>query len=195
MDRRNILFIILVILIAGIAVYQYSIPPTFNGTQIDPPKQMPDFTLPSLNGSTQLSSFRGKITVIFFGFTNCMDICPATLAKLNVALDKLGENANDVRVVFISVDHQRDTPETVATYASKFRPDFIGLTGTQTEIDSVTKDYGIYYKLGTPDANGDYEVEHTAAVMVLDRQGRLEMTWSTDQQPAEIAADLTFLLK
>jgi protein SCO1/2 len=195
MNRRNIVFLVLIILIAGLAVYEYTKPPVLNGVVIDPPKPMPNFTLSSVNGPTHLSDFRGKVTLIFFGYTNCKDICPATLAKMSAVFTELGDKTSDVRLVFISVDYKRDTPQTTAAFVSKFRPDFVGLTGSQAEIDLVTKDYGIYYKLDVPDASGDYEVEHTADVMVLDRQGQLEMTWSPDQQPNEIASDLGVLAK
>jgi len=195
MKQRYFILIALVILIAGIAIYQYTLPPILHGSVIDPPKPMPDFTLSSMNGPIHLIDFKGKVTVIFFGYTNCKDICPATMAKMSSAFDKLGSSATDVRLIFISVDYKRDTPQTTGAYASKFRPDFVGLTGSQAEIDTVTKDYGIYYKLDNPDANGNYEVEHTADVMVLDRQGRLKMTWSPDQQPDEITADLSVLIQ
>ena len=196
MDRRNILFAaLLVLILLGVAVFEYTMPPQLKGVVIDPPKAMPNFTLHSQNGLVSLSDFRGKVTVLFFGFTNCTDICPATMAKLSEALGKLGDKASDVRVVFISVDYKRDTPQIVGAYAAKFRPDFVGLTGSQTEIDTVTRDYGVYYKLGEPDANGNYDVEHTSLVMALDRQGQLEMTWSADQQPDEILSDLTVLVR
>jgi protein SCO1/2 len=196
MNRRNILFFALVALIlVGIVIYQYTLPPLLNGAIIDPPKPMPNFTLSSASGPVSLGDFRGKVTVLFFGFTNCKDVCPATMAKLSEALTKLGDKAGEVQVIFISVDYKRDTPQTVSAYAAKFRPDFVGLTGSQAEIDAVTKDYGVYYKLGEPDANGDYEVEHTSLVMALDRQGQLVMTWSADQQPDEILSDLTVLVR
>lgn len=196
MNRQNILFAALVaLLLIGIAVYQYTLPPTLHGAVIDPPKPMPNFTLSSSKGSVSLSDMHGKVTVLFFGFTNCMDVCPATLAKLSEALNQLGDKAGQVQVVFISVDYKRDTPEIVSAYAAKFRPDFIGLTGSQAEIDQVTKDYSIYYQLGEPDANGNYEVEHTATLLALDKRGQLIMTWSPDQQPDEIASDLSVLVK
>ena len=195
MKQSYLVLIALVILIAGIAVYQYTLPPTLHGSVIEPPKPMPDFTLSSVSGPARLSDFKGKVTLIFFGYTNCKDICPATMAKMSTAFDKLGDRAADVRLIFISVDYKRDTPQTTGAYASKFRSDFVGLTGSQAEIDTVTKAYGIYYKLDNPDASGNYEVEHTADVMVLDRQGQLEMTWSSDQQPDEIASDLSVLVK
>jgi protein SCO1/2 len=196
MNRRNILFSGLVaLLLVGIAVYQYTLPPVLNGAVIEPPKPMPNFTLSSPKGSVSLTDMRGKVTVLFFGFTNCLDVCPATMAKLSEALTRLGDKSGEVQVVFISVDYKRDTPQTVGAYAAKFRPDFIGLTGSQAEIDQVTRDYGIYYKLGEPDAKGNYEVEHTATLLALNKQGRLIMTWSPDQQPDEIASDLSVLVK
>ena len=196
MDRRNILFAVLVVLILlGVVIFEYTLPPQLKGVVIDPPKAMPNFTFHAQNGPVSLSDFRGKVTILFFGFTNCKDICPATMAKLSEALSKLGDKAGDVRVVFISVDYKRDTPQIVGAYAAKFRPDFVGLTGSQAEIDAVTKDYGVYYKLGEPDTSGDYEVEHTSLLMALDRQGQLEMTWSADQQPDEISSDLTVLVR
>ena len=195
MNRRNIFFVVLVVLIVGVAVYQYSIPPVLNGSVIDPPKPMPNFTLLSVNGPVHLSDFSGKVTLIFFGYTHCKDICPATMAKMAETFTKLGDKTSELRLVFISVDYKRDTPQTTAAFATKFNPDFIGLTGSQADIDQVTKDYGIYYKLGEPDATGNYDVEHTAMLMALDRQGRLEMTWSPEQQPDEMASDLQVLVK
>ena len=194
MKARNILIVILVLLIAALAIYEYTKPAVLYGSVISPPKAMPEFTLNSTNGPAHLSDYRGKVTVVFFGFTNCKDICPATLAKMEEVFTKLGDKSRDVRLVFISVDYKRDTPQTAAAFATKFKPEFIGLSGSQAQIDQVTQDYGINYKLDPPDANGDYEVEHTASVMVLDRQGRLELVWSTDQQPDEIASDLSVML-
>lgn len=196
MNRRNVLFAALVaLLLVGIAVYQYTLPPTLNGAVIDPPKPMPNFTLSSSNGPVNLTDMRGKVAVLFFGYTNCTDVCPATMAKLSEAFTKLGDKSSDVKVIFISVDYKRDTPQTVSAYAAKFRPDFIGLTGSQAEIDKVTQDYGIYYKLDTPDVHGNYNVEHTATLLALDKQGQLIMTWSPDQQPDELASDLGVLVK
>lgn len=195
MDRKNIFFAVLVVLmLIGIAFYQYNLPPVLNGAVIDPPKQMADFTLAGQIGPVHLSDFRGKIVVVFFGFTNCKDVCPATMAKLSEALARLSGKDARLQVLFISVDYKRDTAQVADAYARKFRPDFVGLGGSQAEIDAVTKDFGIYYKLGEPDANGNYEVEHTATVLVLDQQGRLVMTWTPEQQPDEIASDLGVLL-
>jgi len=195
MNRRNIIFAVLLILLAiGLTVYEYTLPPMLNGVVIDPPKQMSNFTLAGQSGPVSLADFHGKLTIVFFGFTHCKDVCPATMAKLSEVFNRLGVKATRVKVVFISVDYKRDTPQIAGAYASKFRPDFVGLGGSQVDIDAVTKDFGIYYKLGEPDAGGAYDVEHTATLLVLDQQGRLEMTWTPDQQPDEIASDLGVLL-
>jgi protein SCO1/2 len=193
-NRKNLLFAVLIaLIITGVAIYEYTKPPVMHGSVIDPPKQMPGFTLDSISGPAHLSDYRGKVSVIFFGFTNCKDICPATMAKMADVFTKLGSKTSDVRVVFISVDYKRDTPQTTAAFVNKFRPEFIGLTGSQAQIDQVTQNYGITYSFDPPDANGDYEMEHTASVMVLDRQGRLALVWSPDQQPDEIASDLAVI--
>ena len=195
-SRRDLVFFcVLTLAVIGLAIYQFSMPVKFAGALISPPKAMLDFTLQSARGPVALSSFRGKLVVLYFGYTNCPDICPLTLANLRQALDKIGDRAKDVQVLFISVDWKRDTPEKLASYAAAFRPDFIGLTGSQAQIDSVTKDFGIFYLLNVPDNNGYYSVDHTATVLVLNRQGGLTLTWPNGTQPDSISSDLIKLLK
>jgi protein SCO1/2 len=187
----------LVVLFAVAALYEYTKPASYHGALIDPPKAMPDFTLQSVNGPVKLSDFRGKYVALYFGYTSCPDICPTTLAGLKAAISKLDNRAaSQVQVIFVSVDYKRDTPEKVAGYVQNFHPDFVGLTGSQAEIDLAAQEFGIYYKLNTPDpATGYYSVDHTAIVLVLDRQGNLVLTWDYGQQPDEIASDLGNLLK
>lgn len=194
-NRRDIgVVLLLSLLVFGLGFYLFSRPPKLNGSVIEPPKSMPVFTLQSAQGPVTLSSFQGKLVVLSFGYTSCPDICPLTLANLRQGMDRLGDKAGNVQVIFISVDWNRDTPEKLSGYASAFRPDFIGLTGTQAQIDKVTKDFGIFYLLNVPDNNGFYSVDHTSTVLVLDRQGRLVLTWPNGTQPDEISADLGVLL-
>lgn len=196
MTCRNLFFAVLVVfLLAGIAIFQYTLPPIFHGSVIDPPKAMPGFTLQSASGPVSLADFRGRIVVLYFGYTGCPDVCPTTLAILRQALNDLGAKASDVQVLFVSVDWKRDTPEKMASYLSAFRPDFIGLSGSQEQIDVVTRDFGIFYQLHEPDASGYYSVDHTATLQVLDRQGRLVITWPYGMTAAEILDDLKGLLK
>jgi protein SCO1 len=196
MKRRNVFFALTVLLLlVGIAVYQLTMPPQIHGSIIDPPKPMPDFTLQSARGPVSLSEFRGKIVVLYFGYTSCPDVCPTTLANLRQALNDLGQQADQVQVILVSVDWKRDTPEKLASYLSAFHPDFLGLTGAQAQIDAVTRDFGIYYKLNEPDAKGYYSVDHTATVQILDRQGNLIMTWPYGQTPADLLDDLKVLVR
>ncbi len=196
MTRRNLLFaVVVVLLLAGIAIFQYNMPPLIHGSIIEPPKAMPDFTLQSAHGPVSLSDFRGKIVVLYFGYISCPDVCPTTLAGLRQALNNLGKSADQVQVLFVSVDWKRDTPDKMASYVSAYRPDFIGLSGSQEQIDAVTRDFGIFYQLNPPDANGFYSVDHTASVQILDRQGNLIMTWPYGLSPADLLDDLKVLVR
>lgn len=198
--NRRILYalIVLVVFVFAVAVvFELNRPATVYGSVIDPPKPMPDFSLQSERGAVKLSDYRGKYVALYFGYTSCPDICPTTLAGLKAALSELGSQAaGQVQVIFVSVDYKRDTPVKVSSYAHAFSQDFVGLGGTQAQIDQVTQEYGIYYKLNDPDPKtGYYSVDHTAIVLLLDRQGQLVMTWDYGQQPDEIASDLKIALK
>jgi protein SCO1/2 len=199
MNRRVIfaVLILVVVIFAGAVFYELNRPAPIYGSLIDPPKPMPDFTLQSAGGPVRLSDFHGKYTLLYFGYSSCPDICPTTLSGLKAAISELGSQAaGQLQVVFVSVDYKRDTPARVSGYAQAFSQDFVGLAGTQAQIDQVTQEYGIYYKLNDPDPKtGYYSVDHTAIVLVLDRQGSLVMTWDYGQQPDEIASDLRTLLK
>lgn len=189
MRRIPLLFTLAALLLGACAAK-----PSYNGAVIDPPVAMVDFTLPGEGGPVTLSEFQGKYVALFFGYTRCQDICPTTMADLNYAVSGLGDKGSDVQVVFVSVDWQRDTPEAASQYAKVFNPAFVGLGGSKDEINKVTGDYGIYYLFGTPDAQGNYEVEHTASVLVLDQSGRLIMTWPQGTTAEQIKEDMTTLV-
>jgi protein SCO1 len=193
--RDRILVLILGLLVVALAGYEFLVPKRLHGELIRPPHPVADFTLQSSNGPVSLSSFKDKVVVLYFGYTSCPDLCPITLAALNQAVQALGNKAGEVQVIFISVDWQRDNPEKMAQYTEHFNPNFIGLAGTQTQIDAVTNDFGIFYLLNLPDENGFYSVDHTASTRVLDRQGRLTLIWPYDIQPADMTSDLRVLLK
>lgn len=177
-------------------IYELSRPAPVYGSAITPPKVMPDFSLQSPDGPVKLSAYRGKFVALYFGYTSCPDICPTTLAGLKAALSEVGSLAGQLQVVFVSVDYKRDTPARVSDYVHAFSQDFVGLAGTQEQIDQVTREYDIYYKLNDPDPKtGYYSVDHTAIVLLLNRQGELVMTWDYGQQPNEIASDLKTLIK
>ncbi len=198
MDRRVILLIVVVLLAAvGVALYQQANQKEkFFGAVIAPPLPRDGFTLHSEAGPVRLSDFRGKYVVLYFGYTRCPDVCPTTLAKLRQAFADVPEAAERVQVLFISVDYKSDTPQTAHGYARLFHPTFIGLTGSQAEIEAAAKAFGIFYKLNDPDPeSGAYTVDHTATTLVVDPQGNLILTWMYGMEPDQIAADLRTLLK
>ncbi len=192
-NRRPLLLaLIATLIIIGAAIYIFYSTPALHGAVITPPAPMPDFTLQSDHGPVSLSDFRGKFIVLYFGYTACPDVCPTTLANLSDALRKLGNKADQVQIIFISVDWKRDTPQKLATYSKAFYPTFIGVTGTQSQIDKTTKDFGISYKFEVNQV-GFYSVEHTATTLVLDRQRNLVLTWPYGTSPDDILSDLKVL--
>jgi len=159
---------------------------------------MPDlqFTLTDQDGETvHAGNYRGKVLLMYFGYTHCPDVCPTTLAGLSQALTRLGDDAEDTRVLFVSVDPARDTRAALKSYVQAFGPQFVGLRGEQAELRRLTKSYRVTYALDKPDAQGDYAVSHSSAVFVFDRDGRVRLLGRGTDDPAAIAADLERLIK
>lgn len=159
---------------------------------------MPDlkFDLTDDHGrAVQADAYPGKYKLLYFGYTHCPDVCPATLAVLQAAFKKIGARADDVKLLFVSVDPKRDTPKVLTRYTSSFGPRVVGLTGTAAELDALTKRYRVSYRYGKPDENGDYLVYHSAAIFVFDPQGHVRLLMKyTDGVPA-IAHDLKQLVQ
>jgi protein SCO1/2 len=196
MNRQAVLFSILVVLfIGGLFAYQSLLPPVMNGSAIEPPVAVGDFTLQSGNGPVTLSQFKGKYVILYFGYTSCPDVCPTTLATLRESISRLGGKSAEFQVIFVSVDPGRDSPEYASTYAGRFDNAFLGLTGTQAEIDTVARQFGIFYQLNPPDDSGFYTVDHTASSLVLDRSGNLALTWPYGLQADQIEDDMKALLR
>jgi protein SCO1/2 len=166
------------------------------GYAYDPPVEVSDFTLTSHTGDpVSLSDERGKAVLIFFGYTFCPDVCPTTLAEFRRVKTLLGDDANRLAVLFISVDGQRDTPDRLATYVTAFDPTFIGLTGDDAAIRQIGQDYGLFYQRETYENTGaDYLVSHTASSFLLDPQGRLRFKYDYQTPPEDIATGVRFVL-
>ncbi len=166
----------------------------FAGTHFDPATPAAPFTLHTDTGDVSLSSFRGKAVALFFGYTSCPDVCPTTLLRLSRMLDDLGSDRDRVRVVFVSVDPERDSPERVAAYARAVDPSIVGVTGSPEEIAGVAKSYGIYYaKQPGSDATG-YLMDHTAAITVVNPAGRVALILSPTLTAEEMAGDVRAIL-
>ncbi|HEX3915481.1 MAG TPA: SCO family protein [Steroidobacteraceae bacterium] len=156
-----------------------------------------DFTLTGPSGATfTAADVRGKTVLLFFGYTHCPGICPATLAELAQSLKRLGpEAAAAVRVLFVSVDPKRDSGRPLGSYASQFGPQFIGLTGTDDQLTSLTKRYRVAYRRDAPDAHGDYAVYHSSAVFVFDRDGNARLLATPAETSDQLAEDLQTVIR
>jgi protein SCO1 len=142
------------------------------------------FTLVGTDGKTFASArLNGKPAAIFFGFTHCPDVCPTTLARLTKLRRQLGKGDDGFSIVFVSVDPERDTPAELKSYLSLFDTPVVGLTGTPAQVEQVKKQYGIYSRK-VPQPGGGYSVDHTAAVILTDRNGQFVATLSPDEGDA-----------
>ncbi len=195
MKFKNVLFIGATVLglTAGFFLFR---PHTFNGVVIQSPDPAFDFMLASVNGDVSLSDYRGKLVLIYFGYTFCPDICPATLANVGQALRKMGDDkASEIQTIMISLDPERDTPEKLAEYVAHFHPSFIGITGSEEKLAEVTSLYGIFYEKHTGSAATGYLIDHTATLLVIDREGYLKMVFPFGVTVDEIADDLKYMLR
>jgi protein SCO1 len=162
--------------------------PSFKGAVITPPSAAAEITLTDHNGKPfKLSEHRGEVVLVYFGYINCPDECPTTMAHIKLALDSIGESANKVQVVMVSTDPARDTPDGLKDFMGHFNPDFLGLTGSTTELEKAWKDYGV-----TVEDGGE---THSTFLYVIDPSGNLRETFLPDSEPSDIAADVSLLLK
>jgi protein SCO1 len=133
--------------------------------------------------------FKGRPLLVFFGYTHCPDICPTTLFEMSEVLHALGKDADQINALFITVDPERDTAAVMKDYLSSFDPHLRGATGDQKAIDAVEKGYRVYAKK-VPTKDGDYSMDHTALVYLMDKQGRFVAPFKLDRKPEQAAADL-----
>ncbi len=136
------------------------------------------------------TGFRGKLVLLYFGYLHCPDVCPMTMSRLGGVLRQLGPTANDVRILFVSVDPSRDTTPMLQTYAQAFSPEAVGLTGTPRQIEAMAKRYRVAYQAEPADAGENYEVTHSKAVYVFDRDGHARLMIRESDQPDAIVHDL-----
>ena len=169
----------------------------FFGTNVQKDDIGGDFTLTDGDGKPfTLSSLKGKVVLLTFGYTNCPDVCPTSLLTSSEVLGQLGEQAKDVAVVFVSVDPDRDTPEVVGKFAKTFNPDFIGLTATGDQsIPVVKQQYRVVSAKSQEQSADIYLIDHTAGTYVLDKNGETVLMENYGRTSGEIAADVKRLLQ
>lgn len=154
-----------------------------------------DFTLNGASGAVSLKDFRGKVTLLYFGYTYCPDVCPTSLSLMAQALSELDPAAQQkVRALFVSVDPERDTVERLKEYAPFFHPLISGITGTPEQIAAVARQYGASYMKHKPDANGHYVVDHSSVTYVIAPDGKLVASLPHASPPEAIVAEVRKLL-
>ena len=168
----------------------------FKGGYWKPPRPAADLALTDQHGQPfSLEDHRGKVILLYFGYTYCPDFCPTTLTDFLQVKQDLGDRADEVEVVFVSVDPARDTPERMGEFLDFFDPSFIGLTGSEDQLRPIERDYAIQVSVdpATP-GSSYYLVNHSTSLYAIDQAGNLRLTWSYGTSPADITADVTYLL-
>jgi protein SCO1/2 len=199
MNRKTLWVGLLSLAVVGVAALTlvFAKPASFHGTSYgEPYPTAPQIELKKSNGETfRLSDQKGKIVLLFFGYTSCPDVCPTTLAELKQVMDGLGNKAEQVQVVFISVDPERDTPENIQKYVGHFNPNFIGLSGSSAELENIWKKYGVFRERVESDSAFGYIINHTARTYLIDADGNLRLSYGFQTPVENIVSDLEILLK
>jgi protein SCO1 len=152
------------------------------------------FRLTDQNGKTVTDAdLKGKWSLVYFGYTHCPDACPTALNDISIALEDLGAKRDAVRPVFITVDPERDTPEALKAYVTSFDAPILALTGTPDEVAQAAKGYRVYYAKH-PEVGGDYSMDHSSVIYVMDPQGRFTASFTHESTPEQIAERLKNLL-
>ncbi len=195
-QRRRIRRLVIALLLAAGAGGCAPEGPKFKASDVTGASFGKDFALTDFNGKPRtLADFRGKAVVIFFGYTQCPDVCPTTLAELAEAMKRLGADAERVQVLFVTVDPERDTPELLSKYVPAFDPRFLGLTGDADALARTAKEFKILYQKQPGATPGSYTMDHSAGTFIFDPQGRLRVYVSYGQGAEVFAHDLQELLR
>ncbi len=169
--------------------------PAFNNTDITGADFARGFELTGHDGKPRtLADFRGKVVTVFFGYTQCPDVCPTTLAEMAEVMKLLGEKSDKVQVLFITVDPERDTPELLAHYVPAFDPRFLGLYGDAAATEKVAKEFKVFYQKVPGSRPGTYTVDHSAGSFVFDAKGRTRLFVKHGQGAEKLAQDLRRLI-
>ncbi len=155
-----------------------------------------DFQLTDhMGGKRSLADFRGRVVALFFGYTQCPDVCPTTMAKLGETMKLLGDDARQVQGLFVTVDPTRDTPQVLAQYVPAFHPAFLGLYADEETTARTAKEFKVYFHAQPSNEHGSYSVDHSGHILVFDAAGRLRLMMKPDQTPESMARDLIVLVR
>jgi len=169
--------------------------PQFKAIDLTGADYAKDFQLPDADGKVRsLAEFKGKLVAVFFGYTQCPDVCPTTMAELAEAKKLLGPQGDKLQVVFITVDPARDTPQVLKGYMGNFDPAFLALRPSPEQLEAVAKDFKVYYKKAEGGTPTSYTMDHSAATYVYDTRGKLRLYARYGAGPQTLASDFKLLL-
>ena len=170
-------------------------PVTFNNVDITGADYARDFKLVDHTGKVRtLADFKGKIVFLFFGYTQCPDVCPTTMAEMAAVMQSLGPQAAQVQVLFVTLDPERDTQQLLAQYVPAFHPSFIGLRGDAAATAATAREFKVFYAKSPGATPGSYSIDHTAGSYVFDRSGKIRVFVRHGHGPAPIVHDIKLLL-
>ena len=170
--------------------------PAFQATDITGAAFARDFKLTDHHGrARELADFRGKVVAVFFGYVHCPDVCPTTLSDFARALEQLGADAEQVQVIFVTVDPERDTPDVLKQFVPSFNPGFLGMYAEPEALRELAKEFKVVYQKTSVKGADDYLIDHSAGTYVFDKQGNVRLLMSYGSSPDAIAHDLKVLLK
>ena len=179
----------------GLLLLSACSPPTFNNVDVTGADFGRDFSLTDPSGARRtLADYRGKVVAVFFGYTQCPDVCPTTLSDMAQVKKKLGPDGDKLQVIFITVDPERDTPQVLAQYVPGFDPSFIGLYGTSDEIAKTAKEFKVFYQKTPGKTPTSYTMDHSAGTFVYDKEGHLRLFLKQGGSVDSVAADLKKLM-
>jgi protein SCO1/2 len=188
-------FLIALLLAAGLAGCERSAAPSFKAIDITGAEYAQGFDLPDADGRRRtLADFQGKVTLVFFGYTQCPDVCPTTLLEIAAVRKALGAAGARVQGVFVTVDPERDTPEVLKAYVDNFGAGFVALRGTMEETAAVAKAFKVYYAKVPGQAAGSYTMDHTAGSYVFDASGKVRLFTRYGTGAEALKHDLQLLL-
>jgi protein SCO1 len=171
-------------------------PHTFGGTLLQSARPAFDFLLAGPDErSVRLSDFEGQVVLLFFGYTSCPDVCPTTMKEMGQMLKLLGQDAEVVQVIFISVDPEMDTTQRLQGYLSVYDERILGLTGTPEDIFYTATQYGIFYQKKPYGDQGAYLIDHTATLLLIDPKGYLKLVYPYGTPAQAIASDVRYILR
>ena len=167
----------------------------FQGVDITGAEYARTLSLPDQNGQLRsLADFKGKVTVVFFGYTQCPDVCPTTMAELAQVKKALGKDGDRVQGVFVTVDPERDTPEALKAYMASFDPSFVALRGTLDQTKATAKEFKVFFAKVPGKVEGSYTMDHTAGSYVLDGKGNVRLFVRYGSPAEALTADIKALL-